>query len=407
MLANRTDHRFGTFVLAIAVWASGAWADDRADFNAAYRAYEQHLAAKDAKQALEAAKEAHRAGSKLFGKDSVNAAKLAINYAALLNDVGHYRKARRALDGTQDVFRSRYGEGAVELVPIMMQLARSAKTPDDTLEYFRRAARLSRGYDDSLVEAEKNFEIMSILLRMGGGAFVEPYVDRTYEIYSERLEPNDFRLGLVSYHKARWATARGHHEQALGYLNGALIALTNPERERMGGFERTVRMQIVEATEELGQRDASTEHLLLLGAQQEWSPEVEPVYRSDPVVPMDAMTKRLKGKVTLSFTIDEQGFVVDPEVSESTQPTLNDAALAMVKGFRYAPRFIDGNPVATAGIEYTEDFAFLSSGTGLARPQFERPPIRGFLNVDFTDMSECSKPVPDERVCGFMMPGVK
>ncbi|MDE0053538.1 MAG: TonB family protein [Gammaproteobacteria bacterium] len=407
MLANRTDRRFIILVLAIAVWASGAWADDRADFNAAYRAYEQHLDARDAKQALEAAKEAHRAGSKLFGKDSVNTAKLAINYAALLNDFGHYRKARRALDGTQDVFRARYGEGAVELVPIMMQLARSAKAPEDTLEYFRRAARLSRGYDDNLVEAEKNFEIMSILLRMGGGAFVEPYVDRTYEIYSERLEPNDFRLGLVSYHKARWATGRGHHEQALDYLSGALTAFTNPERERMGGFERTVRMQIVEALEELGQRDASTEHLLLLGAQQDWSPEVEPVYRRDPVVPMDAMAKRLKGQVTVSFTVDEQGFVVDPEVSESTQPTLNDATLAMVKGFRYAPRFIDGNPVATAGIEYTEDFAFLSSGTGLARPLFERPPIRGFTNIDFNDMSECSKPLPDERVCGFMMPGRK
>ena len=407
MLANRTDHRSIILLLAIAFWASGAWADDRADFNAAYQAYEQHLADNDTKQALEAAKEAHRAGSRLFGKDSVNAAKLAINYAALLNDVGHYRKARRALEGTQEAFRAHYGENAVEMVPIMMQLARAAKTPDDTLEYFRRAARLSRGYDDNLVEARRNFEIMSILLRMGGGAFVEPYVDRTHEIYSERLEPNDFRLGLVSYHKARWATARDHHEQALGYLNGALTAFTNPERERMGGFERTVRMQIVEALEELGQRDASTEHLLLLGAQQDWSPEVEPVYRRDPVVPMDAMTKRLKGKVTVSFTVDEHGFVVDPEVSESTQPTFNDAALAMVKGFRYAPRFIDGNPVATAGIEYTEDFAFLSSATGLARPEFERPPLRGFKNIDFNDMSECSKPVPDERVCGFMMPGVK
>ena len=271
MSASRTDHRFGTFALAIAVLASGAWADDRAEFNAAYRAYEKHLDANETEHALAAAKDAHQFGSKLFGKDSVNAAKLAINYAALLNDVGHYRKARRALDGTQDVFRSRYGEGAVELVPIMMQLARAAKKPDDTLEYFRRAARLSRGYDDNLVEARRNFEIMSILLRMGGGAFVEPYVDRTYEIYSERLEPNDFRLGLVSYHKARWATARGHHEQALDHLNGALTAFTNPERERMGGFERTVRMQMVEALEELGQRDASTEHLLLLGAQQDWS----------------------------------------------------------------------------------------------------------------------------------------
>lgn len=406
MLANRTDRRFSILMLAITVCASGAWADDRDDFNAAYRAYEQYVDANDTEHALAAAKDAHRFGSKLFGKDSVNTAKLAINYAALLNDVGHYRKARRTLEGTQEVFRARYGEGAVELVPIMMQLARAAKTPDDTLEYFRRAARLSRGYDDSLVEARRNFEIMSILLRMGGGAFVETYVDRTYEIYSERLEPNDFRLGLISYHKARWAADRSHHEQALGYLDGALAAFTNPERERMGSFERTVRMQMVEALEELGERDASTEHLLLLGSQQDWSPEAEPVYRRDAVLPMDAMNKRMEGRVTLSFTVDEQGFVVNPTVSESTQPTFDDAALSMVRAFRYAPRFVEGKPVATAGIKHTEDFSFRST-TGLARPLFERPPLRGFKNVDFNDMSECSKPVPDERVCGFMMPGVK
>ena len=406
MIADRADHRVGIFLLAIAVCASAAWADDRTDFNAAYREYSKHLEAKDTKQALEAAKEAHRLGSKLFGKNSVNTAKLAINHAALLNDVGHFRKARRTLDGKLMVLQAHYGDAATELVPMMMQLGRSAKSPDDALEYFRRASRLSRGYDDNLVEAQKNYEIMSILLRQGGGAFVEPYVDRIYEIYSERLQPNDFRLGLISYHKARWSTGRGHHEQALGYLHGALAAFTNPERERMGSLEVTVRAAIVETLEELGKSHAATDHLLLLGAQQEWSPEPEPIYRRAPEIPIDAMTERMRGKVTLSFTVDEQGFVVDPTVSESTQPTLNDTALAMVKGFRYAPRFIDGNPVATAGIQHTEDFS-LGSTSGLARVNFERPPLRGFINVDFNDMSECEKAVPDERVCGFMMPGAK
>ena len=407
MLANHTDRRFGIFMLAIAVWATGAWADDRADFSDAYRSYEQHLAANDTERALEAAKQAHRLGSNVFGKNSVNAAKLAINYAALLNDVGQYRRARKTLDGKLDVLAAHYGNGATELVPMMMQLARAAKTPDGALEHFRRAARLSKSYDDNLIEAQKNYEIMSILLRQGGGAFIEPYVDRTYEIYSERLEPNDFRLGLMSYHKAQWATARGHHDQALGYLRSALTAFDNPERERMGGLERTVRMQVVETLEELGQRDAATEHLLLLGAQQDWSPHAEPVYRQAAVVPMDAIKKRVHGKVTLSFVVDEEGFVVNPTVSESTQPSLNDVALEMVNGFRYAPRFVDGNPVATAGIEHTENFSFGSRTTGLAKSSFERPPIRGFMNVDFNDMSECEKAVPDDRVCAFAMPGVK
>ena len=192
-----------------------------------------------------------------------------------------------------------------------------------------------------------------------------------------------------------------------GYLIGALTAFRNPERARMGSLERSVRMQIVEALEELGQRHDATEHLPLLGAQQDWSPQPEPVYRQAPVVPIDAMKKRMGGKVTLSFTVDEQGFVVHPTVAESTQPSLNDAALAMVKAFRYAPRFIDGNPVPTEGIEFTENFPFASATPGFERPNFARPPIRGFMNVDFNDISECANEVPDERVCAGIILGLK
>ena len=99
--------------------------------------------------------------------------------------------------------------------------------------------------------------------------------------------------------------------------------------------------------------------------------------------------------------------MVNPTVSESTQPLFDDAALAAVKAFRYAPKFIDGNPVVTAGIEHTESFAYASPSTSLARPSFERSPIRGFMNVDFNDKSECAKDVPDERVCAGIIPGLK
>ena len=205
---------------------------------------------------------------------------------------------------------------------------------------------------------------------------------------------------------AAWADDRADFSDAYRSYEKHLAA-NDTERERMGGLERTVRIQMVETLEELGQRDAATGHLLLLGAHQDWSPEVEPVYRSVADIPVDVMKKRIKGEVTLCFTVDEQGFVVSPTVSESTQPSLNDAALTMVEGFRYAPRFMDGRPVATAGIEHTENFSFASRTASLARPNLERPPIRGFMDVDFNDMSECEKVVPDDRVCAFTMPGVK
>ncbi len=60
--------------------------------------------------------------------------------------------------------------------------------------------------------------------------------------------------------------------------------------------------------------------------------------------------------ITVDFTVDAQGFVIDPRIMSSTAAALNEAALAAISQFRYAPRFVDGGPVATTNVSYTFDF---------------------------------------------------
>lgn len=399
MSAYCTNHRLGIFALAFAISGAGAWADNRADFDRAYAAYEQHVRARETEQALAAAKDAHRFGSKVFGKRNINTVNLAINYATLLNNSGDFKKARSTLKGKLRILQEHYGNDATQLVPIVIQLGRAEKDRNKALNYFERAARLSRGYDNNVIEAEKNFDIVVILLRQDRAALIEPFVDKAYEIYSDRLQPNDFRLGLMSYHKAKLAIGRNRYDEVIGYLHGSLAAFKGPAGRPMGDLERTVRVLLVDALEKLGQPDAATEHCLALGANQDWSPTTEPVYKQDPVFPPEAIENRIGGEVTLSFTIDEQGFVVNPTVSESNQTIFNEASLAMVQGFRYAPRFIDGTPVATPGIEYTASFAFAPVTANPARRKFQRPPLRGFAQPDFTDQSDCGQDIPDPLRC--------
>ena len=378
--------RIFLLLLVLGLWTTTVLADNREKFNSAYTAYQEHINAGQTDQALEAANDAYRYGSKVFGRNHVNTANLAINYAILLNDTGDHRKARKTLKGKLDILEKRYGENATNLVPLFMQLGRAAKDADATLEYLHRAASLSKGYEDNLDEAEKNFDIMVILLNRDSESLVEPFVDRAYEIYAERLQPNDFRLGLMSYHKARWATSKNQHDDTTDYLLRALQAFQRSEGP-MGGLERSVRLQLVQAYEKLNQPKEATEQLLILGANQSWFSATDPVYQPSFKFPEEAIAKRINGEVSLSFTIDEQGFVVNPSVTESSEEIFNDAALEMVRGFRYIPRFVDGKPVATEGIVYDTSFVF--SNPVASRGQFQRPPIKEMMLPDEHDISMC------------------
>ena len=212
------------------------------------------------------------------------------------------------LRGKLKVLEKHHGDNAADLVPVTIQLARAAKNPKTALEHLNRAADLSKGYEDNLLEAQKNFDIMTILASRGGGSLVEPFIDRAHEIYRERLQPNDIRLGLTSYHKARWAMSRGQHEKTVDYLLAALTAFKTPGGEPMGDLERNVRQQLVQTYEVLKHRKNATEHLLALGANQDWFPTTEPVFRAAADLPAELIEKQIDGKVTVSFTVDEARF---------------------------------------------------------------------------------------------------
>lgn len=381
---------FQTLLIYALVFCGAALADDREKFNNAYRDYWQHISANEIEPALAAAGDAFRYGTRLFGKKHINTANLAINYSKLLNDTGDYKQARKVLRGKLKVLEKHHGDNAADLVPVTIQIARAAKNPKTALKHLNRAAQLSKGYEDNRVEAQKNFDIVIILLSRGGSSLVKPFIDRAHEIYVERLQPNDIRLGLTSYHKARWAMSRGQHQEAVVYLLAALTAFKTPDGEPMSDLEGNVRRHLVQTYEVLEHRQQATEHLLVLGANQDWSDTPEPIYHSKAKVPAEAIEKRISGEVVLSFTIDEQGFVVDPRVAQSSLSIFNDAAVTMVQTFRYAPRFVDGKPVATDEVIYRERFVPVEPNqTAAASQTFERPPIREMILPDPTDRAKC------------------
>jgi TonB family protein len=373
---------------------TAAAATNEEKFKSAFAAYQQHIAANDTKQALASAKVAYQRGSKLFGKTSVNTANLANNYAALLNDTGDFKKARKTLKGQLQILEQRYGSSATQLVPMLIELGRAnfdAKLPQISLGYFQRAASLAENHDDPTYAAKRNFEIATTILKLGYYPGSEPFMRRAHEIYSEHVEAGDFRLGLASYHMAMWALTKQENEQAIEYLNGSLTTFTTNDG-KMGDLERTVRYRLVETYEAIGLRDAATEHCVALGAAQEWSLPPAPVFGTKAKYPQAAIDKKLSGEVRLAFTIDESGYVTNATVAESSDAVFDESALEMIAQNRFAPRFENGEPVATTGVQITAIFDISAANTGGARANFKRPPQRGFLQPDLNDASVCGDP---------------
>ena len=367
-----------SLILVVFFIAPVAAADKGKDFQRAYRSYQQHIEANNLEQALPAAEDAYNLGSRLYGRKSLNAAKLAINYATLLNDTGEFKRARRVLKGKFKIMEETYDTDADELVALLMELGRAefdTRRPKDGLAYFERISAMLDNHENDLYRGMKNWDIVKILLRRQGNAFTRKYVEAAHEYYSNQLIPSDIRLGLASYHMALWKLADNQFEEAVSYLDASLIAFKTDESQ-MHELEKTVRMMLVNTLEYAKESELATTHCLALGRNQTWKVPAKPLYVSMPDFPPELTNTALVGEFTLEFTIDEDGFVRNPGVTRSTHADMDEVVMEAIGEFRYAPRFVEGKPVATEGMNYTFSIDF-SRAEG-KNNFFTRPPLRGW-----------------------------
>jgi protein TonB len=72
-----------------------------------------------------------------------------------------------------------------------------------------------------------------------------------------------------------------------------------------------------------------------------------PIRMVAPEYPYELKRNGVNGVVTVAFSVDEKGAVVDPVVKKSTNPGFNDAALAAIAKWKFKPAMQDGTPVQT------------------------------------------------------------
>ncbi|WP_211091459.1 energy transducer TonB [Pseudothauera rhizosphaerae] len=78
-----------------------------------------------------------------------------------------------------------------------------------------------------------------------------------------------------------------------------------------------------------------------------------PVEKRAPAYPPRAEELGIQGDCTVSYTVNAQGRVEDPQAQEDCHPLFVRPSIAAARAFRYEPRIVDGRAVAVPGIRNT------------------------------------------------------
>lgn len=78
-----------------------------------------------------------------------------------------------------------------------------------------------------------------------------------------------------------------------------------------------------------------------------------PITKKAPDYPQRALDKGIQGDCTVSYTVDTQGKVRDPQVVDGCHPWFAQPSLQAARSFRYQPKIVDGRAVEVPGIKNT------------------------------------------------------
>src|SRR5690554_1945333 len=83
--------------------------------------------------------------------------------------------------------------------------------------------------------------------------------------------------------------------------------------------------------------------------------QYQPISKQPPSYPRRALDRGLEGDCTVSYTVNREGRVSDPQVVEGAcdDPLFARPSLAAAKSFRYQPRTVNGQRVAVTDVRNT------------------------------------------------------
>ncbi|MEO0345134.1 MAG: TonB family protein [Pseudomonadota bacterium] len=334
--------------IVLSLWTGGAQAED-AEILERYAAYEQATRSGDYESAVGPVKAALDRAEALYEDDHETVALLSYHYGRALFRKGQWRDAYQALEVARERYGNAFGETSSDMVTVSLGLGDAADTSGLARRHYEEAARLSESVNGASSVAHAR-----VLLK-GGVGLVETHRADTDAGMLEKarkvLSANDASSGL----RAEAAMQLGKLRLIQGRIDSAETLSLEAIALDDSALVAPAHSLLVRIYESRGESDAATPHALAVGRlsnERDGNEDYLPLFRMAPMYPMNALRAGKTGHVDLMFTVDEKGYPQDIKATAGEElSTFRAAATKAARGFRYAPRFKDGVPVATPGVE--------------------------------------------------------
>lgn len=326
-------------------------------FKKAYHAYNVAFEAGNTKQAAKSAQQAYDLGKVIYGETSIDTANLGFNLAISLANNYQFDEAEPYFSNTLVLYKAHFGKGSVQLVDPLLTYADKTKDLKLAKTLLSEARAIADDSDKPILYAHTLSASYSKLVQTKyDKKQVRKYILQAKEIYSELLPADSTALVNSRFESSAVYLADKKYDKAeielLEVINQyQALDYTHP-------YELAAHARLVAMYSEREKSDLATQHCLAIGSMKPWSEEQQqtPIYRVNPKYPINKARRGTEGMVQLSFVVDEQGFVSEPEVIKSEGgEAFEKESIKVLKHWRYAPKFIDGKPVkakSTVQLDY-------------------------------------------------------
>jgi TonB family protein len=331
-------------------------------FKAAYSLYQDAEKNDDLDAQYEYAKEAYELGKQLYGDTDINTANLALILAQQHFNKNQEKEATPVLLKTLNIFKSEYGDDAIELAEIYILLGRSLPYNESTQAtgYYQDALNIAEENEEEhpYFNAQIQLDAGIELLRLGSRK--SKAILTAQKFFTENLLKNDKRVVRANFFAGKYHLARKKYRKAVDDFQANF-----PVFESLGGathpLELSTRAFMIHALEKSNKSDEATKHCIAIGSMKPWddSQEQMPLFRTNPKYPIDYAKKGKSGWVQVGFTVSDIGTVKEAKILDSQGGRkFEKSSLAALEKWRYAPKFKDGKPTeayATVQLDFKVD----------------------------------------------------
>ena len=343
-------------------------------FNTAYKAFRTAAQDNNADAQHQHATVALRLGSDLFAEDSQTLAVLTMNAALAYPTAWGLLPAHTALPSMQRLvtrYESLFGQDSIDVIEPLLLLAETLtayslhSVPDEStadartriLDTETEIASLTQRIYHLTKRFGPNIDAATVLQRLGGlrTGFSEEATLSAIKIRDRTLGPQHPLTLSTRYFYANNFLKRAAR---LREFESLLESQALPVQIRTAALHQLSLKTNTKADQYRAQLTT------LLGdqvASKTINDDYLPVAKTAPIYPRRALSKGWSGYVILEFTVTEVGFVEDITAIESCvykrqgqcsdNSIFDKASITSAKTFRYVPRFVDGLPVRTYGVQ--------------------------------------------------------